>query len=64
MMRLSEGGAIIGAEDVEPIVPVGGLVDNLGWTLQWTEGHMVLYQIDSITLSKGRSILCSKKAVQ
>ena len=43
MMMLSEGGAIIGSEDVEPIVPLGALVENLGCSLQWTEGHMVLY---------------------
>ena len=59
MMMLSEGGAIIGSEDVEPIVPLGALVENLGCSLQWTEGHMVLYHP-----FKGRLAPSSKKVAR
>ena len=41
-MRMSPGNVIVGAEDIEPIVPLGMMISRLACTLQWTEDHLVI----------------------
>lgn len=41
-MKMSSGGVLVGVESVEPIIPLGRLIEKLGCTMQWTEGHLVL----------------------
>ena len=42
VMRMTPGQVIVGAENVEPIVPLGALISQLGCTLQWTGDHLVV----------------------
>ena len=41
-MMMSPGKVIVGDRGVEPIVPLGQIVQRLGCTLQWTEDHMTI----------------------
>lgn len=43
-MRMSTGGVLVSEEmDVEPILPMGALVERLQCSLQWTSDHLVIH---------------------
>ena len=42
-MRMAPGNVVVGAENVEPIVPLGPLISDLGCSMQWTEDHLTIH---------------------
>ena len=42
-MKMSPANIIVGDKDVEPIVPLGSLITDLGCTMQWSGDHLVVH---------------------
>ena len=42
-MKMSPANVIIGDSNVEPIVPMGSLINDLGCTMQWSGDHLVVH---------------------